>query len=253
MAEKYSKSKLKRNKVSVKELQPEISSGGTARRSPAFPETALRRREERLWAMALKSALQEDQLWDLPPPLPPLPPPSAAPDGWRSSGGVTSVERCPPSLDPPPPPLSGSSSSQCCPLTAGPVNPPPNNKAPPAQLEELPSPTTPSGDGGDRWRKEGDTGALNREQGGARRKGSLQRVEEHKEEGVQRTVGAAAGGGGCTDVPCACWSSLWAPQMGVTATWPAVCLRSRGHELVRGQEHTHTHTTHTLTQDQMVH
>ncbi|XP_071059690.1 Fanconi anemia core complex-associated protein 20-like [Pseudochaenichthys georgianus] len=77
-----------------------------------------------------------------------------------------------------------------------PSEPPTQTTRPPLHSwKEPPSPTTPSGDGGDRWRKEGETGALNREQGGARRKGSLQRVEEHKEEGVQRTVGAAAGGG----------------------------------------------------------
>ncbi|KAI4824223.1 hypothetical protein KUCAC02_012749 [Chaenocephalus aceratus] len=53
-------------------------------------------------------------------------------DGWRSSGGVTSVERCPPSIDRSPHPLSGSSSPQCCPLTAGPVNPPPKQQGPPS-------------------------------------------------------------------------------------------------------------------------
>ncbi|XP_034001509.1 Fanconi anemia core complex-associated protein 20 [Trematomus bernacchii] len=220
MAEKYSKSKLKRNKVSVKELQPEISSGGTARRSPAFPRdsTAPTGRveappggwwslqqlpaAERLWAMALRSALQEDQLWDLPPPLPP---PSVA----RPAAGRVAEQRwcdlsgeVPPLPRPSPPsPLRQQQpsvlSSHC-----RPSEPPTQTTRPPLHSwEEPPSPTTPSGDGGDRWRKEGETGVLNREQGGARRKGSLQRVEEHKEEGVQRTVGAAAGGGGLHSCP----------------------------------------------------
>ncbi|KAK5863047.1 hypothetical protein PBY51_000106 [Eleginops maclovinus] len=217
MAEKYSKSKLKRNKVPVKELQPEARLGGTARRSPAYPRdsTAPMGRvgapvrwwsrqqlpaAERLWAMALESALQEDQLWDLPPPLPPLPslPPSSA---ARAAAGQADEQRwCDLSGEVPPLPVSSPPSflrqqqpsvlsSHCSRPNLAPIQSP---QPPLTSWKEPPSPSRPSG--GDRWSKGGETGALNRE-GGARRKDSLQRVEEHKEEGVHRTVGDATGGG----------------------------------------------------------
>ncbi|XP_034393497.1 uncharacterized protein si:ch73-70k4.1 isoform X2 [Cyclopterus lumpus] len=87
MAEKHSTSKLKRNKSSVKDLQPVISSlkrshtascssGITAGRSVWWSSEQLPA-EESLWVLVLKSALPylENQHWDL---VPDLPHPSAA-------------------------------------------------------------------------------------------------------------------------------------------------------------------------------
>ncbi|XP_068589051.1 uncharacterized protein si:ch73-70k4.1 [Cebidichthys violaceus] len=89
MAEKHPKSKLKRYKSSVNDLQPVISSlkrSHTASFSGGINVTAETGRsawwsseqlpaEESLWALTLKSALPylEDQHWDLVPDLPNLP------------------------------------------------------------------------------------------------------------------------------------------------------------------------------------
>ncbi|KAM4563636.1 uncharacterized protein PAE49_011657 isoform 2-T2 [Odontesthes bonariensis] len=108
MAENYPKSKLKRKKLSVKELNSEKTDGGTAKRNDstfshstgtgnsegsalpaaaAWWNTPRPPAVESLWAFALKSALPylEEQRWDLVPdlPLPPAAPPSLKSDELR--------------------------------------------------------------------------------------------------------------------------------------------------------------------------
>ncbi|XP_059189228.1 Fanconi anemia core complex-associated protein 20 [Centropristis striata] len=86
MAEKYSKSKLKRNKSFVKDFQPESCSRGTVTGRTTLLSSESRAEAgrsvwwnseqlpavERLWALTLKSALPylENQHWDLAPDLP---------------------------------------------------------------------------------------------------------------------------------------------------------------------------------------
>ncbi|TNN28587.1 hypothetical protein EYF80_061265 [Liparis tanakae] len=105
MAEKHSTSKLKRNKPSVKDVQPAVSSqrshdaaprssGLTAARS-AWGSGEPRPAEESLWLSVLEAELPdlEDQSWD---PVPELPLPSSA----TSGGCVTSTTRSLPFLNP---------------------------------------------------------------------------------------------------------------------------------------------------------
>ncbi|XP_029290931.1 uncharacterized protein si:ch73-70k4.1 isoform X2 [Cottoperca gobio] len=193
MAETHSKSKLKRNKSSVKDLEPEITSSGAVRRtfprgSAAQPGRSVAPAAvwwshqqlpavESLWASILKCALLEDQHWDLP-------------HLTHSSAARPAALK----LD----------EQRWCDLS-GEVAPLPQSSQAPTQrprpsLHRWEEPAS-----SDEKSEEEESGAVNREQlltnqEKSDRQVSLQGEAEHKEE-VQRSDGGAAGGAGLQSCP----------------------------------------------------